>query len=281
MGLRFHCNKRNGRYGAQREVHRQDALALQQLTTDNYLANQMRIIFFTGAGISAESGLRTFRASDGLWEEHRIEDVATPEAFARDPAHVLRFYDERRAQVLKAKPNAAHLAIAELQQHHSVGVVTQNVDDLHERAGSTEVLHLHGEILKCRSTLDPSLVLPVQGPELTLGDHCPLGSQLRPHIVWFGEEVPLLQEAAQHIAQADMLVIVGSSLQVWPAAGLIHEAPPHAQIHLVDPGVMPASARITHWKENASIGVARLLQSLEGSYMAEAQLLSIPVHLCP
>jgi NAD-dependent deacetylase len=241
----------------------------------------MNVVFFTGAGVSAESGLRTFRDSDGLWEEYRIEDVATPEAFSRDPALVLHFYNLRREQVLQAEPNPAHRAIAELERHHHVVVVTQNIDDLHERAGSTNVLHLHGEIRKARSTGDPRLITALTGPHLSLGDRCPLGSQLRPHIVWFGEEVPLLQEAAQHIAQADMLVIVGSSLQVWPAAGLIHEAPPHAQIHLVDPGVMPASARITHWKENASIGVARLLQSLEGSYMAEAQLLSIPVHLCP
>ena len=222
----------------------------------------MRIIFFTGAGISAESGLRTFRASDGLWEEHRIEDVATPEAFARDPAHVLRFYDERRAQVLKAEPNAAHEAIAALQQHASVAVVTQNVDDLHERAGSKEVLHLHGEILKCRSTKDPRLVQLVAGTHLRLGDRCPLGSQLRPHIVWFGEEVPMLQEAAELIAQADVLVIVGTSLQVWPAAGLVNEAPPQASIHLVDPGPMPSSRRITHWQENAATGVPKLISML-------------------
>ena len=222
----------------------------------------MRIIFFTGAGISAESGLRTFRDADGLWEEHRIEDVATPEAFARDPARVLRFYDERRAQVLHARPNKAHLAIAELEKHSSVGVITQNVDDLHERAGSTEVLHVHGEILKCRSTHDPRLVLPVKGETLKLGDLCPLGSQLRPHIVWFGEDVPMLQEAAELIAQADVLVIVGTSLQVWPAAGLVNAAPMYARIHLVDPGTMPTSKRITHWQENAATGLPKLISSL-------------------
>ncbi|MGV9012068.1 MAG: SIR2 family NAD-dependent protein deacylase [Flavobacteriales bacterium] len=235
----------------------------------------MRIIFFTGAGISAESGLRTFRASDGLWEEHRIEDVATPEAFARDPAQVLRFYDERRAQVLQANPNEAHLAIAGLQQHASVGVITQNVDDLHERAGSKEVLHLHGEILKCRSTKDPRLVQPVKGIYLKLGDRCPLGSQLRPHIVWFGEEVPQLHEAARLVSEADVLVIVGTSLQVWPAAGLAHEAPTHAKIYLVDPGAMPAVARVIHWKENASTGVPKLAQELiHGS----ARPLTAPPH---
>ncbi|MBK9422059.1 MAG: NAD-dependent deacylase [Flavobacteriales bacterium] len=224
----------------------------------------MRIIFFTGAGISAESGLRTFRASDGLWEEHRIEDVATPEAFAKDPARVLRFYDERRAQVIEAVPNEAHLAIAELHQHASVAVITQNVDDLHERAGSKDVLHLHGEILKCRSTKDPRLVQPVKGISLKLGDQCPLGSQLRPHIVWFGEEVPQLQEAARLIAGADLLVIVGTSLQVWPAAGLAHEAPAHAKIVLIDPGDMPAIARVIHWKENATTGVPKLAKQLIG-----------------
>lgn len=224
----------------------------------------MRIIFFTGAGISAESGLRTFRDSDGLWEEYRIEDVATPEAFAQDPERVLRFYDERRAQVLKATPNAAHLAIAELQQDFSVGVVTQNIDDLHERAGSEEVLHLHGEILKVRSTLDPDLVVPLTTTHLKLGDRCPLGSQLRPHIVWFGEEVPLLGEAAAMVAGADVLVVVGSSLQVYPAAGLLHAASPHAPVHLVDPqDIHTTGPHIRHWKEKASIGVPMLAQFLK------------------
>lgn len=224
----------------------------------------MRIIFFTGAGISAESGLRTFRDSDGLWEEYRIEEVATPEAFAADPERVLRFYDERRAQVLKAKPNAAHLAIAELQEHHSVVVVTQNIDDLHERAGSKEVLHLHGEILKARSTLDPDRVVVLPTPCLKLGDHCPLGSQLRPHIVWFGEEVPLLGEAAAMMAGADVVVVVGSSLQVYPAAGLLHAASPRAPIHLVDPqDIGTQGPRIRHWKEKASIGVPMLAQFLK------------------
>lgn len=224
----------------------------------------MRIIFFTGAGVSAESGLRTFRDSDGLWEEYRIEEVATPEAFAKDPARVLRFYDERRAQVLKALPNAAHLAIAELQDHHSVGVVTQNIDDLHERAGSKEVLHLHGEILKARSALDPDLVVPLSGSSLKLGERCPLGSQLRPHIVWFGEEVPLLGEAAMMVAAADVLVVVGSSLQVYPAAGLIHAASSRTPIHLVDPqDIGTAGPRVRHWKEKASIGVPMLAQFLK------------------
>lgn len=227
----------------------------------------MRIVFFTGAGISAESGLRTFRDSDGLWEEYRIEEVATPEAFAADPERVLRFYEERRAQVLNAFPNAAHLAIAELQEHHSVGVVTQNIDDLHERAGSKEVLHLHGEIVKARSTVDPDMVVPLTGSYLKLGDLCSLGSQLRPHIVWFGEEVPLLGEAAAMVAGADVLVVVGSSLQVYPAAGLLHAASPHAPIHLVDPqDITSIGPRVRHWKEKASIGVPMLAQFLKENF---------------
>lgn len=224
----------------------------------------MHIAFFTGAGVSAESGLRTFRDSDGLWEEHRVEDVATPAAFARDPEMVLRFYDQRRRQVLDARPNPAHLAMARLEQDFRVDVVTQNVDDLHERAGSSRVLHLHGEILKARSTRDPQLVVPIHGASLALGDLCPLGSQLRPHIVWFGEEVPLLAVAARLIAQADVLVVVGSSLQVWPAAGLVHEVRPSAHIHVIDPKEVATVSgghgrpHIHHWKEKASIGVPML-----------------------
>ncbi len=229
----------------------------------------MRIVFFTGAGISAESGLATFRDSGGLWEQYRVEDVATPEAFARDPALVLRFYSMRRAQVLAAAPNAAHKAIAALEAVADVQVVTQNVDDLHERAGSTRVLHLHGEILKARSTADPAVVVPVQGPELNLGDRCPLGSQLRPHIVWFGEEVPLLEEAAARVALADVLVVVGTSLQVWPAAALALAAPAHARIHVVDPKAEetpmarhPGRTAVRYWNEKASMGVPMLADLL-------------------
>lgn len=223
----------------------------------------MRIVFFTGAGISAESGLRTFRDSGGLWEEYRIADVATPEAWARDRALVLAFYDKRREQVLRAEPNAAHRAIAALEDRFEVQVVTQNIDDLHERAGSTRVLHLHGEIRKARSTADPLSITPIDGPYLRLGDRCPLGSQLRPHIVWFGEEVPLLPEAAALIARADVLVVVGSSLQVYPAAGLVHYAPAQAAVHVVDPDhVDLRSSRVTVWKEKASSGVPKLASRL-------------------
>ncbi len=200
-----------------------------------------RVVVFTGAGVSAESGLRTFRDSDGLWEQYRVEDVATPEAWARDMDLVLRFYDERRAQVLRAQPNAAHRAIARLERGYEVDVITQNIDDLHERAGSTRVLHLHGEILKARSTADPSLVIPLHVPALRRGDRCPLGSQLRPHIVWFGEEVPLLPEAAALMSKAHRILIIGTSLNVHPAAGLVHYASRGARVVLIDP--RPAAVR--------------------------------------
>ncbi|MBV6403339.1 MAG: NAD-dependent deacylase [Flavobacteriales bacterium] len=222
-----------------------------------------RIVVLTGAGVSAESGLRTFRDGDGLWEEHRVEDVATPQAWARDPALVLRFYDQRRAQVLAAAPNPAHRAIARLEQAHEVHVVTQNIDDLHERAGSSRVMHLHGEILLARSTADPRLVTPVNGPTLKLGDRCALGSQLRPHIVWFGEAVPLIEAAADLVARADRLVIVGTSLQVYPAAGLVHHLPQGRPMHLIDPSDVPLRAPyLEHIKQKASIGMPMLASRL-------------------
>ncbi|MEO8588448.1 MAG: Sir2 family NAD-dependent protein deacetylase [Flavobacteriales bacterium] len=222
-----------------------------------------RVVVFTGAGVSAESGLRTFRDSDGLWEEYRIEEVATPVAWSRDPAKVLRFYDLRRAQVLAAGPNAAHQAIAQLQEHFAVQVITQNIDDLHERAGSKQVMHVHGEILKARSTVDPALVMAVNGPSLRLGDHCPLGSQLRPHIVWFGEEVPLMTEAAALVARADRMIVVGTSLAVYPAAGLIHYLPDGAPLHVIDPNEVAVARRgVRYIKEKASVGMPTLAFSL-------------------
>ncbi len=194
-----------------------------------------RIVVLSGAGMSAESGLRTFRDNGGLWEEHRVEDVATPEAWRRDRALVLRFYNERRKALLGAQPNEGHRIIAAWENDHDVTVVTQNVDDLHERAGSTRVVHLHGELMKARSTADPSLVYPLGGWELKEGDRCAKGSQLRPHIVWFGEDVPMLPAAAEVVATADVLVVVGTSLQVYPAAGLVFRAPAHALRILIDP----------------------------------------------
>lgn len=225
----------------------------------------MRVLVFTGAGISAESGLKTFRATDGLWEEHRVEDVATPEAFRRNPELVLRFYNERRRQVMNAAPNAAHLAIARMEEHHHVDVVTQNIDDLHERAGSTRVLHLHGEINKARSTADEGIVLPVNGPSLDLGDLCPLGSQLRPHIVWFGEAVPMMDPALELAHKCDVLLVVGTSLNVYPAANLLHFAPPKARIYVIDPGDVPLPRPgVDHRKTKASEGVPQLAFELCG-----------------
>lgn len=195
----------------------------------------MRIVVLSGAGMSAESGLRTFRDNGGLWEDHRVEDVATPEAWERDRALVLRFYNERRKALLAAEPNAGHRIIAGWESLHDVTVVTQNVDDLHERAGSVRVVHLHGELMKARSTADPACVVPLNGWQLREGDLCPAGAQLRPHIVWFGEQVPLMPVAQQLVASAEVLVVVGTSLQVYPAASLAYAAPPTARRFLIDP----------------------------------------------
>ena len=183
-----------------------------------------RAVVLTGAGMSAESGLRTFRGADGLWEGHPVEEVATPEAWARDPERVLHFYNERRRQVVKAEPNAGHRALAEWERSRPVTIITQNIDDLHERAGSHEVVHLHGQIRKVRSSSHEDLLYDWEG-DLGQGDCCERGSQLRPHVVWFGEAVPAMAEAARIVREADLLLVVGTSLAVYPAAGLVHEAP--------------------------------------------------------
>ncbi|WP_148252745.1 SIR2 family NAD-dependent protein deacylase [Aidingimonas lacisalsi] len=194
------------------------------------------LVVLTGAGISAESGLKTFRANEGLWENHRIEDVATPEAFARNPEQVLRFYNERREQVRRAVPNPAHLALAELERHgFRVSIVTQNIDDLHERAGSRNVLHLHGDILVARSSSDPALRYPLTHGDIQLGDRCEKGSQLRPDVVWFGEPVPAYGAACDIVAAADLVLVIGTSLAVMPAAALLESAPLDADVILVDP----------------------------------------------
>ncbi|MFN4123357.1 MAG: SIR2 family NAD-dependent protein deacylase [Flavobacteriales bacterium] len=193
-----------------------------------------KLVVLTGAGISAESGIKTFRGNDGLWENHRVEDVATPEAWQRNPELVLRFYNERRAQMHQVKPNAAHLALAQLESQFDVHIITQNVDNLHERAGSTKVLHLHGELSKARSTGDPRLVYEITG-DIRLGDACEKGFQLRPHIVWFGEMVPMIEPAADLVRQADLLMIIGTSMQVYPAAGLVQYAHPEIKKYYIDP----------------------------------------------
>ena len=222
------------------------------------------IVVLTGAGISAESGLKTFRGDGGLWEGHRVEDVATPEAWARDPALVLEFYTERRRQVRAAQPNAAHKALVELEQAYDVHVVTQNVDNLHERAGSSQVLHLHGEILVARSTQDPNSTKHLGDADIALGDTCPLGSQLRPHIVWFGEEVPALEEAAKIVARADIFLCVGTSLQVYPANSLIFATPRQARRIVINPEVpdlVPQDV-CECIATTACEGVTRLVESL-------------------
>jgi NAD-dependent deacetylase len=199
------------------------------------MTGRPRIAVLSGAGMSAESGLKTFRDHDGLWENHRVEDVATPQAWERDPDLVLRFYNERRRALASAAPNRGHSTVASWEKSADVEVITQNVDDLHERAGSTSVLHLHGELVKARSTADPSLVTEIGCGEINPQDRCPLGSPLRPHIVWFGEAVPAMEEAAERVARADALVIVGTSLQVYPAASLAWAARPDAARILIDP----------------------------------------------
>ena len=195
------------------------------------------VVVLSGAGISAESGLKTFRGDGGLWEGHRVEDVATPEAWARDPALVLEFYNQRRRQVRAAQPNAAHRALVDLERAYEVHVITQNVDDLHERAGSTRVLHLHGEIMLARSTRDPSSTKHLGDADIQIGDLCSLGSQLRPHVVWFGEDVPALEQAARVVARADVFLCVGTSLQVYPANSLIFATPRRARRIVVNPEV--------------------------------------------
>jgi NAD-dependent deacetylase len=225
-----------------------------------------KIVVLTGAGISAESGLKTFRDSGGLWEEHRIEDVATFEGWQRNPQMVLAFYNERRKQLLQAEPNTAHKALVRLEQKYDVQIITQNVDDLHERAGSSKVLHLHGELKKVRSTVDENLVYDLDGWELKMGDKCEKGSQLRPHIVWFGEAVPMIQLATKLTEQADIFIVIGTSLNVYPAASLIEFVSHNAAMYLIDPNAshLPYVKRLEIINENAGIGtpslVARLLQ---------------------
>lgn len=192
-------------------------------------------VVLSGAGMSAESGLKTFRGQGGLWEGHRVEDVATPGAWERDPETVLAFYNERRRQLREAAPNPGHLALARLEESHRVAIVTQNIDDLHERAGSTNVLHLHGELMFARSTADESLLYPLGERDISLGDRCELGSQLRPHVVWFGEPVPAIAEAEPLLRRADLLLVVGTSLAVYPAAGLVHLAPPDCRRIWINP----------------------------------------------
>ncbi|USD25620.1 SIR2 family NAD-dependent protein deacylase [Flagellimonas marinaquae] len=196
--------------------------------------SRQKIVVLTGAGMSAESGLKTFRDENGLWEGHDVMQVASPEGFAKNPALVLEFYNQRRRQLLDVAPNQGHLALARLEQTFDVSIVTQNVDNLHEQAGSSHVVHLHGELFKVRSTRNENYILDWTG-DLVLGDSDENGHQLRPHIVWFGEMVPMLETAAQITQQAEILIIVGTSMQVYPAASLIHYAPSNTPIYFIDP----------------------------------------------
>lgn len=226
-----------------------------------------KIVFLTGAGMSAESGFSTFRDSDGLWEQYPVEKVATPEGWQADPTLVTNFYNQLRRQLVKAQPNAGHRLIAQLEEHFQVSVVTQNVDNLHERAGSTRVIHLHGELMKACSSRCPddprSLVtLPADHPDITPGQRAADGSLLRPFIVFFGEAVPRMTDACREAEQADIFVIVGTSLNVYPAAGLLYSVPPEAHVYLIDPKPVDThSARpVTTLACTASEGMERLLQ---------------------
>lgn len=225
----------------------------------------VNLVVLSGSGISAESGLRTFREMGGLWEEYDVYEVASPQGWEADRSLVLRFYNERRKQLLKAKPNKGHLLLAELEDQLDVHIITQNVDDLHEKAGSTKVLHLHGELMKAESTADPSLIYDIDGWELNEGDLCEKGAQLRPHVVWFGEAVPAMEEAMNLVQQADILLVVGSSLNVYPAAGLIAYAPEEADLYLIDPHevFVPVKRPVEIIQEKASTGVYKFVEHLK------------------
>ena len=224
-----------------------------------------KIVVFTGAGISAESGLSTFRDSDGLWEKYSIEEVCTPEALSRNRALVVEFYNKRRRDAAAAQPNTAHRAVAALEQWYEVEVVTQNVDDLHERAGSSRVTHLHGELNKLRSMRNPDLIVPIEGDQAldAVGED---GALLRPHIVFFGESVPMFDTACKIAAEADLMIVVGTSLAVYPAAMLVRYARPEVPIYLIDPGtpdVQMIRNPLTHLQTKASVGMSKLLEQLK------------------
>ena len=222
------------------------------------------IVILTGAGISAESGISTYRDSDGLWENHNVEDVATLEGYRRNPQLVLDFYNARLRQVLDTTPNEAHRQLVRLEQQYQVDIITQNIDILHERAGSSRVLHLHGRVDEGRSDRDPDLVVPISREGIKLGDKAPDGTQLRPNIVWFGEAVPNIEPAAALCEKADIFIVIGTSLAVYPAAGLIHYVPRSAQCYLVDPKPVATPRPVVQIQEKATVGVTRLVAQLMG-----------------
>ncbi|MPN17123.1 NAD-dependent protein deacylase [bioreactor metagenome] len=222
------------------------------------------IVVFTGSGISAESGIRTFRDTGGLWEEHRVEDVATPQGWAANKKLVLEFYNQRRKQLIETTPNKAHILLAELEAKYKVTIITQNVDDLHERAGSSNVVHLHGELRKSCSTVDKSLVYPIDGWELNIGDKCEKGSQLRPYIVWFGEAVPKISDAVLITETADIFCVIGTSLNVYPAASLLEYVPKTAKLFLIDPNPPDnLSSQINVIGSKATDGVEKFIKIID------------------
>ena len=227
--------------------------------------NKKRLVVLTGAGISAESGLKTFRDSDGLWEGYNVYEVATPRGFAANPQMVLEFYNMRRKDVANAKPNKAHIDLAALENEYDVYIITQNIDDLHERGGSKNVLHLHGEIFKMRSVYNTEKIFEITG-DINVGDLAKDGGQLRPHIVWFEEQVPMLEKAIEIVNEADIFVVIGTSLQVYPAASLINYAPAFCPKFIIDKNIPPIDADIknmTAIEAPATIGVGQLAQLLK------------------
>lgn len=228
-----------------------------------FIVEKLNIVILTGAGISAESGIKTFRDSDGLWENHRIEDVATFDAWLKNKELVLDFYNQRRKQLLDCEPNEAHKLLVALEEKYNVQIITQNVDDLHERAGSTHVLHLHGELFKVRSTIDEHLIYEWK-KDLTTEDKCKKGAQLRPHIVWFGEQVPMISVAENIARTADIFIVIGTSMVVYPAAGLIHCVNYNAPKFVIDPNKPTISKfkNLEYITEKASVGVKKLVDKL-------------------
>ena len=225
-----------------------------------------KLIILSGAGMSAESGISTFRDSGGLWDKYPIEQVATPEAFRANPALVLEFYNVRRKELLSVKPNDGHFGLAELEKEFDVQIITQNVDNLHEQAGSSQVLHLHGELMKVRSTGDASDIIELDAtrPEIFIGDMCKKGFQLRPHIVWFGEAVPLIEEAARMVQKADIFVVIGTSLNVYPAAGLLGYVPKGVPVYVIDPNEVPVSRSDVRFIRKGAVEGVKELKRLLG-----------------
>jgi len=223
-----------------------------------------KLIVLTGSGISAESGLRTFRDMGGLWEEYDVAEVASPQGWEKNMDLVLRFYNERRRQLIHVNPNEGHMGLSRLEKYYDVHIITQNVDDLHERAGSTKILHLHGELNKAQSTVHKELIYDITGKDLNPGDLCERGCQLRPYIVWFGEPVPAIEEAVEICSTADYLAIIGTSMNVYPAAGLIDYVPLGTKVFIIDPNDVPVqySKKVVHIKEKASKGVLLLTEYL-------------------